>query len=216
MSSVATVSLTKHLVLLGDSIFDNGAYVEPGQADVTTHLKRKCPSGWVLDMRAVDGSVADDIVGQLSSPVSKPCMFLLSVGGNDALGHLDMILDTASDRSVGAILGAFHEIREEFRERYTRVLDLIVSHSQPLIVCTIYNPQFPEQDIQMLAETSLSFFNDVITEEALRRRLPIIDLREVCSEPDAFANPIEPSEVGGDLIADAILSHLSRSPTNAF
>ncbi len=167
-------------------------------------------------MRAVDGSVADDIVGQLSSPVSKPCMFLLSVGGNDAFGHLDMVLDTASDRSVGAILGAFHEIREEFRERYTRVLDLIVSHSQPLIVCTIYNPQFPEQDIQMLAETSLSFFNDVITEEALRRRLPIIDLREVCSEPEAFANPIEPSEVGGDLIADAILSHLSRSPTNAF
>ncbi len=29
-----------HLVLLGDSIFDNGVYVEPGQADVTAHLHR--------------------------------------------------------------------------------------------------------------------------------------------------------------------------------
>ncbi len=62
--------MTKHLVLLGDSIFDNRAYVEPEQADVMAHLKRKWPSGWALDMRAVDRSVADDIVGQLSSPVA--------------------------------------------------------------------------------------------------------------------------------------------------
>jgi hypothetical protein len=62
--------MTEHLVLLDDSIFDNGAYLEPGQSDVTAHLKRKCPSGWALDMRAVDGSVTDDIVGQLSSPIT--------------------------------------------------------------------------------------------------------------------------------------------------
>ena len=40
--------------------------------------------------------------------------------------------------------------------------------------------------------------------------LPIIDLREVCAKSEAFANDIEPSELGGDLITDAILSHLSR------
>ena len=38
--------------------------------------------------------------------------------------------------------------------------------------------------------------------------MPILDLREVCSEPEAFANDIEPSEVGGDLIADAILAEV--------
>ena len=87
-------------------------------------------------------------------------------------------------------------------------LDLILGHGQPLIVCTIYNPKFRDQELQKLAEAGLSFFNDVITEEGLRRHLPILDLREVCSEPPAFANDIEPSEVGGDLITDAILSHL--------
>ena len=64
------------------------------------------------------------------------------------------------------------------------------------------------ESYKKLAEAGLSFFNDVITEEALRRDLPILDLREVCSEPPAFANDIEPSEVGGDLITDSILSHL--------
>ena len=194
--------MARHLVLLGDSIFDNGAYIEPGQADVGAHLKRKCPSGWRLDMRAVDGAVADDIVGQLSSPVSKPCTFVLSVGGNDALMHLNMVTE-ASD------LLSFYEIKEAFRDRYTQALDLILYHCQPLIVCTIYNPQFYDRGLQKLAAVGLSFFNDVITEEALRRQLPIIDLREICSEPEAFANDIEPSEVGGDLIAKAILSKIT-------
>ena len=87
--------MTKHLVLLGDSIFDNGVYVEPGQANVTAHLERKLPPiGWTLDMRAVDGDVTSSVEGQLSQrPVVTPCTFVLSVGGNDALGHMDMIMD---------------------------------------------------------------------------------------------------------------------------
>ncbi len=163
--SIPSEPMTKHLVLLGDSIFDNGIYVGPGQADVTAHLRRKLePLGWTLDMRAVDGAVASSVEGQLAySPVVTPCTFVLSVGGNNALGHLGMIQDTTSGRSVGAVLAAFHQLREEFRERYTGVLDLIVDHGQPLIVCTIYNPQYLETELQMLATTGLSFFNDVIT-----------------------------------------------------
>ena len=194
--------MTKHLILLGDSIFDNGVYVEPGQDDVTAHLERKLVSlDWTLDMRAVDGSVVSDVVNQLShKPISPPCTFVLSVGGNDALGHLEGIL------SLG--LADFYTIKEGFRKGYTGALDSILDYEQPLIVCTIYNPNMPEPEMQILAEAGLSFFNDVITEEALRRKLPIIDLREVCSAPEAFANPIEPSEIGGDLITDAIIKHL--------
>ena len=194
--------MTKHLILLGDSIFDNGVYVELGQDDVTAHLERKLVSlDWTLDMRAVDGSVVSDVVNQLShKPISPPCTFVLSVGGNDALGHLEGIL------SLG--LTDFYEIKEGFRKRYTGVLDAILNYGQPLIVCTIYNPNILEPEIQKLAEAGLSFFNDVITEESLRRKLPIIDLREVCSAPEAFANPIEPSEIGGDLISDAIIAKL--------
>lgn len=195
--------MTNHLVLLGDSIFDNGAYVDPGQSDVTAHLERKlAPLGWTLDMRAKDGAVADSVARQLTlGSIPSPCTFVLSVGGNDALGHLDQI--------PFLNLTDFHRIKEDFRERYTEVLDLILGHGQPLIVCAIYNPRFPEREVQIVAEAGLSFFNDVITQEALKRNLPIIDLREVCSPPKAFANPIEPSECGGKLITDAILTHLA-------
>ena len=132
---------------------------------------------------------------------------VLSVGGNDALGHIELLEDPASQTIATALL-EFATIKENFRVRYAGAIDKILEQAQPLIVCTIYNPVFPDPTMQRAAEAALSFFNDVITEEALRRRLPIIDLRDVCSDPLAFANPIEPSEHGGDLITDAIIEHL--------
>jgi hypothetical protein len=202
--------MTNHLILIGDSVFDNGVYVQPGQADVSAHLRTKLePKGWSVDVRAVDGDIVSDVAGQLGSkPIPKPCTLVLSVGGNDALGHLEVLQEPIIDGTMATALMRFREIREDLRIQYANALDLILSHQQPLIACTLYNPKYPEADLQMLAETALSFFNDVITEEALRRNIPIIDLRDVCSKPDAFANPIEPSEIGGDLITDAIIAHL--------
>jgi len=204
------VTMTGHLILLGDSVFDNGVYVQPGQLDVTSHLNAKLKSkGWTIDVRAVDGDVVSNIEGQLGfKPIPKPCWFVLSVGGNDALGHIEILQEPVPGGTMASALMRFRAIKENFREQYTHALDLILDHQQPLIACTIYNPKFPEPDLQELAEIALSFFNDVITEEALRRNVPIIELRDVCSDPSAFANTIEPSEIGGDLITNAILSHL--------
>jgi len=202
--------MTKHLILLGDSVFDNGSYVLPGQADVTAHMKRKLRSrDGTLDMRAVDGAMVANVKYQLAAkPPPLPCTFVLSVGGNDALQYLDMISDPTRDQSFASVLMRFHEVKEGFRAEYTNSLELILEHGQPLVVCTIYNPVFPEEGGQRLAEAGLSFFNDVITEEAMKRNLLVIDLRVVCSSPSAFANPIEPSELGGNLITDAIVSRL--------
>ena len=201
--------MARTLVLLGDSIFDNGVYVEPGQADVTAHLHAKLdPDHWRIDFRAVDGAIVSHVEYQLNErPVEAPCTFVLSVGGNDALGHIELLEDPSS-QTVASSLLVFATIKENFRGRYAGALDAILENAQSLIVCTIYNPVFPDPTMQRAAESALSFFNDVITEEALRRRLPIIDLRDVCSDPMAFANPIEPSEYGGDLITDAVIKHI--------
>jgi hypothetical protein len=54
----------EHVVLLGDSIFDNAAYTgrEP---DVITHLRRLLPNGWQATLCAVDGKIALAIAGAL-------------------------------------------------------------------------------------------------------------------------------------------------------
>ena len=108
------MTTAKHLMLLGDSVFDNGIYVDPGQADVTDHLKRKVePKGWSGDVRAVDGHVTSSIEHQLNKePISKPCTFILSVGGNDALGHVGLLEDTTSSQSIVSVLTRFGRSRK--------------------------------------------------------------------------------------------------------
>ena len=52
-----------HLCLLGDSIFDNAAYVGGGP-DVVTQLRAALPTGWKATLLAVDGAVIVHLVGQ--------------------------------------------------------------------------------------------------------------------------------------------------------
>jgi hypothetical protein len=50
----------KHIVLLGDSVFDNKAYVNGG-LDVLAQLRRLIPDGWQVSLRAIDGSVVEKV-----------------------------------------------------------------------------------------------------------------------------------------------------------
>lgn len=194
------------VVLLGDSIFDNGAYVRSDEPDVPNQLREKLRDpDWRVEMRAVDGDRATDVPRQLQrSPVAPPCIYVLSVGGNDALDNAHLLVDE-TQRSFAATMLLLYELRERFRENYTETLDCIVQRGQPLIACTIYNGNFPQPELSKATEAALSAFNDVIVEEALRRRLDLIDLRSVCDCPEDYANPIEPSAIGGAKIADAII-----------
>jgi hypothetical protein len=198
--------VTRQLVLLGDSIFDNKAYLGPGERDVAAQLRaRLLPAEWTVELWAVDGSVAAEVVQQVErGRLEPPTAFVLSAGGNDALGYADLLSDPAEESFVEALL-RLYEIREAFRGTYAAALDRILDLGQALIVCTIYNPRFSDADTQRAGEAALSIFNDVIVHEALRRDLAVIDLRDVCTDDAHFANEIEPSEQGGAAIAQAII-----------
>jgi hypothetical protein len=51
-------------------------------------------------------------------------------------------------------------------------------------------------------------FDDAIIRAALEREMSVIELRLVCSEARDYANPIEPSVIGGGKIASAIVGAL--------
>lgn len=75
-----------HIVLLGDSIFDNGVYV-PGEPDVVRQLQGVLPQGWRASLLAVDGAVTRSVASQLQRLPGDATHLVLSVGGNDALGE---------------------------------------------------------------------------------------------------------------------------------
>ena len=195
-----------HVALLGDSVFDNAAYVRGG-ADVVTHLRRRLPAGAAATLLAVDGSVVEGVLRQLQKLPRDASHLVISAGGNDALHRAHILEERA--RSAAEVLGRLADVAEEFEAGYRRMLRAAAEAGRPVAVCTVYYPRFADALTQRLAVTALTVFNDAIIRAAFRAGVPLLDLRLICDEDADYANPIEPSEAGGAKIADAILRLLS-------
>ncbi|WP_287309899.1 GDSL-type esterase/lipase family protein [Mesorhizobium sp.] len=200
-------TVTNKVVLLGDSVFDNRAYVAGG-TDVLAHLARQLPTEWSAELLAVDGSVMADVRQQLERVPADATHLVVSMGGNDALG-VSSVLDAPS-RSVADSLLRLAEIREQFCLEYGSTLGAVLAAKLPTAVCTIYDVRYADPDERRIAVTALSILNDCITRASAERGVPLIDLRIICDEDADFANAIEPSEQGGGKIAAAIASFLTK------
>jgi hypothetical protein len=196
-----------HVILLGDSIFDNQSYVRPGEPDVVHQLRGRLPDGWRATLRAIDGSVTDSIHRQLAGLPADATHLVISVGGNDALGHLDTLNGPAT--SMAEALARFAAIQDQFEQTYRRMLDAVLARNLPTAVCTIYNGSFPDRAYQRIASLGVTFWDDSIIRSAITHGLPILELRLICADPADYANPIEPSAQGGAKIAAAIAAMLA-------
>lgn len=191
-----------HLVLLGDSILDNGAYTAGGPA-VIEQVRRLLSPGWRASLSAVDGSTTLDIPNQLAALPPDASHMVLSVGGNDALGRAGILEEPAA--CTGDALLLLDDVLRKFEEDYRRVISACLHYRLPLVACTIYHGNFPDPRYQRMVSVALTLFNDVIIRVAMENRLPVIDLRTVCNYPEDYANPIEPSSTGGAKIAESII-----------
>jgi hypothetical protein len=189
-----------HVILLGDSIFDNARYV-PDRPPVIEQLRQALPRGWLATLLAVDGHVTEDVVNQLKDLPTDATHLVISAGGNDALGESTILAEAAC--TVGEALGLLHEVRTRFRHVYRLMLPALAGIGKPTAVCTVYDA-IP--GLGAAEQTALAGFNEVILREALLARLPVIDLRLVCDRPGDYSHlsPIEPSMVGGAKIARVI------------
>jgi hypothetical protein len=74
-------STQRHLVLLGDSIFDNRSYVGKRQPSVIDQLKSAIKNqGWNATLVAVDGNVLSDIADQINRVPRDATHLIVSIG----------------------------------------------------------------------------------------------------------------------------------------
>lgn len=200
------MTTTPHLVLLGDSIFDNGVYV-PGGTPVIEHVRRCLPTSWQVTLVAVDGNITMDVARQLTRMPKDVTHLAISVGGNDALRASGILLRPV--RNAEELMRELSAAQSEFQADYREMLRAVVALDLPTMVCTVYDA-IPGMHRWELA--ALSFFNDVILREAAAARLPIVDLRQFCTEPSDYSelSPIEPSTRGGLKIATALANAIER------
>jgi hypothetical protein len=189
-----------HLVLLGDSIFDNARYV-PGHDPVIEQVRAALPRGWQASLLAIDGHQTRDVPRQLARLPADASHLVVSVGGNDGLASSYILGQRVS--SVAGALELLQDLRENFRQSYRQMLDALTSSRRPAALCTVYDavPGLGPAELAALAA-----FNEIILYEAFVVRLPIIDLRLLCRDASDYSSlsPIEPSSTGGMKIARAI------------
>jgi GDSL-like Lipase/Acylhydrolase family len=201
-----------HIILLGDSIFDNAAYVGSGP-DVIRQLRAVLPHGWRATLNAMDGATTQGIPAQLAHLPADASHLVVSVGGNDALLEAGVLEERAG--SVGAALDRLGAVRNRFQRNYGNMLADVSSRKLPTAVCTIYDARFPDPDLRRRASLALTLVNDCITREVFLHDMTLIDLRLICDSDDDFANPIEPSVAGGAKIAGAIAKFVAETSSHS-
>ena len=197
-------SMSNHIALLGDSIFDNRAYTD-GDPDVVNHLRDIMPSPWRASLYAIDGDVTTGLKAQLEIVTRDVSHFVISVGGNDALSNMDILATPVNSTTEALML--FANRVAIFEESYRSAIDEALKYGLPTTICTIYNANLGPE-VAALARIALMMFNDVILRVAFERHLAVIDLRLICNEPADYALEIEPSGRGGCKIAAAISSSI--------
>ena len=200
-----------HVVLLGDSVFDNGAYVGRGP-DVVAQLRAVLPRGWEATLLAVDGAVIAEVPSQFGRIPGSATDIVLSVGGNDALGHADLLDRRARDGAE--VLGWFADAAASFLDRYRSLLERLAAArqgAQRVTVCTIYEGNLG-RDVQRAARGGIAIFNDAIGRAVRPYGWPILELRDLFTDPGDYANSIEPSVRGGARLAKAIAEHVAGAP----
>lgn len=201
-----------HVVLLGDSIFDNAPYTDGGP-DVISQLRALLPAGWGASLLAIDGATTDDVAGQVERLPGDATHLVLSVGGNNALLEASVLDMPAS--SMAQAVGLLADVAAAFETRYRAAVAACLRPALPLSVCTIYNGCFPDAAYQRIVSVALMVFNDAILRVAIGHGLPVVDLRLVCTDALDYANPIEPSVAGGGKIARLIAGLMTGANADA-
>src|SRR4051812_44039884 len=208
----------RHVALLGDSIFDNSAYTR-GAPDVVTHLRHVLPAGWRATLCAVDGATTSGLTTQLTCVPADASHLVIAIGGNDALQNRDLL--SMAVRSSAQTLQAFADRLDTFERRYRSAIHDAIALRRCTLVCTVYNGAL-EPERATIARVGLALFNDVILRTAIDLGLDALELRNICTEPGDYANPIEPSGQGGLKIARAIsravraTEHTGQAPSRVW
>src|SRR4051812_5823940 len=156
-----------HVFMIGDSVFDNAAYVRSGEPDVRKQVADLLGQRDQVTSAARDGAVIAGIAEQLGRAPADASHILVSAGGNDALQAASVLETRVS--SMSQALELLTDVAANFRRQYGALLVQLASTRLPVAVCTIYDPRFPDARLRRAGTTALSVLNDAITREAFSR-----------------------------------------------
>ncbi|MEX1097237.1 MAG: SGNH/GDSL hydrolase family protein [Planctomycetales bacterium] len=195
-----------HVVLLGDSMFDNQMFVGQGKP-VVDNLREALPAGWKATLLAAVSQTAREVAVQLRQLPKGATHLVLCAGGNNAILGLFNLFQQAAPQ---ALLARLQQDRADFERDYAALVKQMLAKKLHAVLCTIPDPDFTHpnlRNLQLIGQLGLPLFNDVISRTAAKEQLPLLDLRVlVQGKPDhAPGDGIHLSPAGGRKVAEQIV-----------
>jgi hypothetical protein len=202
IESFSSNKISRAIVLLGDSILKNNSYVPDGKAvdNILEERSLKNDKNIELYSLAENNSKIVDVYSQINKiPLSvnnKTTTIFLSSGGNDILSfYVDQHGDISDTGFLNTMLAAYKKLIKGIQTR----VDLC-----QIVLLDIYYPtsnQFAQY------KPILEEWNSLIANYARENSLGLLQISQIVTSNDDFTLGIEPSEKGGEKIAQSILDY---------
>ena len=186
------------IVLLGDSILKNNSYVKNGQSVEDILRENKGNNLYCL---ALNNSTIVDVYSQIDRiPIelnNENTLIFLSSGGNDILSqYVDKHDSDVSDTHIlNVIFIAYKKMVKSLQTKMNKakivLIDIYYPHSNQF---SQYNPIVKE-------------WNQMLKKYAREKSYGLIQISKRVTSIDDFTLSIEPSEKGGEKIAQSILNY---------
>ena len=202
IESFSSNKSSRAIVLLGDSILKNNSYVPDGKAVDNIIEERNLKNDKTIELYSLaeNNSKIVDVYSQINKiPLeinNKSTTIFLSSGGNDILSfYVDQHGDTSDTGFLNTMLAAYKKLVKSIQSR----MDLC-----QIVLLDIYYPtsnQFAQY------KPILEEWNGLIADYARENSLGLLQISQIVTSNDDFTLGIEPSEKGGQKIAQSILDY---------
>jgi lysophospholipase L1-like esterase len=212
-SNIEALTNNVDVVLMGDSMLENGNYVDDGYT-VGANIKKTHKKTIVL---ARDESVVNDIDGQLKQfPTeldNKNTYVFLSIGGNDLLEIYKYGAGAGAAGAGGAGAGAagagkasvndLSHLDSTFK-KYKGVIESIKKkYKFNLVLLNIY---YPKEASYVKFHNIIKIWNQKLLSFSNKNNLDLLDVSKILYKKKHFTNGIEPSMNGSVILANNITS----------
>ena len=231
--------MNKHLLILGDSVFDNTLYLKPDELDGQAWLKKAIPN-YHQTFLAVDGATTHHVIKHQIKYIKDAVKangeitdLIISIGGNNLLGDTSLL--GVKTPTVMDGMSLFRSRQATFAREYGEMWDAIKStlddadcYPNHYVLGVYYacfkaeqdNPtrRFPtDKKFQKASRLAVDCFNMEIIKSLMANDIELsnyIDLNVLFSygrNAEYYANPIEPSSYGSETIANELQYLISKS-----
>jgi len=202
IESFSSNKSSRSIVLLGDSILKNNSYVTDGKGVDNIIEERSLKNDQNIELYSLDenNSKVVNVYSQINKiPLdinNKSTIIFLSSGGNDILSfYVDQHGDTTDTGFLNTMLAAYKNLIKSIQTRMNLC---------QIVLLDIYYPtcnQFAQY------RPILEQWNGLIATYARENSLGLLQISQSVTSSDDFTLGIEPSEKGGEKIAQSIMNY---------